>query len=104
MATGITLPKKTVKIENGGAVMMINDAPAVCPKVTRLLTPGNLSGAWNINGATCGSHCALFDITEKGSGFLIGTCDSSIELKQYQETAKPEGYIKAILDTGFIEH
>lgn len=98
------LPKKTVKIEDWQAVIMVNSKPAVCPYVTRLLVPGQIQGSANISGSTCGSHCALFDVQPKGYKFIVGTCQTSMELDQWQEIPKEEASIKAILNTGFNEH
>jgi len=109
MATGVTLPKKTVKIENGEAVIMVNDTAAICPHVTRLLTPGTIAGQLTINGAICGSHCALFKIKEQtpdalNRPFNVETCKTFGAYEQYQEKPKETASIKTILNTGFREH
>lgn len=109
MAASIRLPKKTVKIENGEAVIMVNDTAAICPHVTRLLTPGAIAGQLTINGAICGSHCALFKVTEQtpsaaGLPFQVETCKTFGAYEQYQEKPKETAIIKTILNTGFKEH
>ncbi|AXH73885.1 MAG: hypothetical protein [Bacteriophage sp.] len=96
------LPVKTIKLtETGEAVLQVNGKAAICPHVTRLIVPGNIQGTANISGATCGSHCALFDISEKGSGFLVGTCRTSMELMEAPAISQPETPIKDLLQYNF---
>jgi hypothetical protein len=55
---------KIKETENGDVVLTRNDRPLICPLATRLLTPGNMAGSLTMNQAVCGSHCALFKISQ----------------------------------------
>lgn len=72
--------------ENGDVVLTRNDRPLICPLATRLLTPGNMAGSLTMNQAVCGSHCALFKISQD---WETGCYDVNLCNNQYFHQVEP---------------